>query len=83
MMDAGASYGAQVERGQVLMVLEDGRAQIESFSRPGMTTPPLRAPAGLEPATDDIVYFLLYPDGRGMILAIDPDPLRGDEYGTA
>lgn len=78
-MNEAAAYGAPIERGQVIVAFEDGRVQIESFSRPGIITPPLAATEGLELMIDDLVYYVLFGDGSGLVLARTPDNAGVDD----
>lgn len=64
-------YGAAIERGRIYAHTEEGYA-VESFDRPGLITPPLRAADGASFAQRDCVYFFMFDDGHGAILsAID------------
>ena len=61
-------YGAPIERGRVKDVTQEG-ARVESLSRPGITTPPIKAIQGTEVQADDTVCFFMFSDGKGMIIA--------------
>lgn len=61
-------YGACIERGRI-KTAEGGRYRVESITRAGITTPPLKPlfpERGYE--VNDLVYFFLFTDGDGMIL---------------
>lgn len=65
---AGRMYGAAIERGKILSV-ESGGYRIESYTRDGITTPPIPAMGGAAYSAGDRVYFFLFDDGSGAILA--------------
>ncbi|MDD3881888.1 MAG: hypothetical protein PHI27_06515 [Eubacteriales bacterium] len=60
-------YGACIERGAVVSVA-DGLYIVRSLTRDGIITPAIPAISGTYQA-DDTVYFFLFPDGHGAILA--------------
>ena len=65
MMKEG--YGAALERG-VIETIESGGYRVASMARRGITTPVIKSlEAGLK--IGDRVYFFLFPDGDGVILA--------------
>ena len=57
-----------MERGRVESVTEDGYT-IASWDRDGIVTPPIRPIDESTYAAGDAVYFFLFPDGTGRILA--------------
>lgn len=61
-------YGAVVERGKIIAE-EDGKYRVESITRDGITSLPLK-PMGTEETymVDDLVYFFMFPDGDGLII---------------
>ena len=66
-------YGARVERGR-LKGKQGERFTVESFCRPGIVTPPLKAIPACEEempvpyAVGDKVYFFVFADGGGAII---------------
>jgi len=65
---AGEAYGAPIERGQVVAKTGEG-LRIASYDRSGVITPPLPMMAGAEAETGERVYFFMFDDGRGMVIA--------------
>jgi hypothetical protein len=61
-------YGACIERGQVFEASEGGY-KIENLTRPGITTPPIPALHGGTFSIGEKVYFFLFDDGHGGIIA--------------
>lgn len=61
-------YGAAIERGRVMQITDEG-VRIASFCREGIVTPPLPVFRDVTISVDDTVYFFLFEDGAGMILA--------------
>lgn len=62
-------YGARVERGRILKITEQ-KYVVASLSRSGITTPPIPAmDAQAEYAAGDTVYFILFGDGHGCVMA--------------
>lgn len=62
-------YGARVERGKILKITEQ-KYVVASLSRSGITTPPIPAmDVQAEYETGDTVYFILFEDGHGCVLA--------------
>lgn len=62
--------GAMIERG-IVRAAADGRYTVESLDRPGVVTPPLGA-LGTH-AAGGRVYFCLFDDGCGLVLAAMTD----------
>lgn len=60
-------YGAKIERGRVISA-ENGAASVESMSRPGIVTMPLKAATGLELKPGMYVFYFMFLDGSGMII---------------
>ena len=83
-MKHGNAYGAIIERGEI-MGMEDGGYIVKSLSRMGVITPPIQAQEPIEKinagtdagfeieyrkyAAGDRVYFFMFDDGRGMVIA--------------
>lgn len=61
-------YGATIERGFIIEVCEDGY-KVKSYTRDGITTPALSAASGTAYEAGDRVYFFMFDDGNGAILA--------------
>ena len=62
-------YGAVIERGRIKASEENGY-RVMSYGRHGFLTPPLKAmDEGLLLEVGDMVYFFLFDDGTGLILA--------------
>ena len=61
-------HGAWIERGIVSEVCESGY-KVKSYSREGITTPAIPAASGAAYTVGDRVYFFLFDDGHGIILA--------------
>ena len=60
-------YGAALERG-VVETIESGGYRVASMTRRGIRTPVIKSlETGLK--VGDRVYFFLFPDGDGVILA--------------
>jgi len=66
-METNKGYGATIERGEIIGA-EDTGYLIASFSRHGLTTPPLAAINQSTYAVGDKVYFFMFDDGKGAIL---------------
>lgn len=64
--ESNSPWGAMIERGKITAAEADGYT-VESFDRPGATGYGLKGPDGL--AAGNIVYFFLFGDGKGLILA--------------
>lgn len=62
------NYGATVERGIVKEVCAEGY-RVQSYTRNGVTTPAIPAASGAAYEVGDRVYFFVFDDGHGMILA--------------
>ena len=60
--------GAMIERGEVIGVGEEGYT-VRSFTRYSITTPELKPIDYSVYSVGDIVYYFLFPDGDGAILA--------------
>lgn len=60
-------HGAAVERG-VVETIESGGYRVASMTRYGITTPVLKS-LETDLKVGDRVYFFLFPDGDGLILA--------------
>lgn len=61
--------GALIERGAIEKI-EAGGYRVESITRPGISTPALKSlVAGETLVPGDQVYFFLFPDGDGLIIA--------------
>ena len=70
-------YGAPIERGAIVSI-EGNVYRIASYSRDGVTTPPIKAITDFDIYQDgvpvrrygagDKVYFFMFDDGNGMIL---------------
>ena len=60
--------GAVVERGIVVAACAGNTYIVESLDRPGIKSPPIGVTDG-DCAVDDIVHFVLYPDGSGKIIS--------------
>lgn len=67
-MDEKRAAAADIERGQITAA-EDGKYRVESYSRDGLTTPPIPAVGEGVYSVGDRVYFFLFDDGHGAILA--------------
>lgn len=67
-MGTTSYYGAVLERGEV-MEAANGKYRVESLTRIGITTPPLPALQGLSAQVGDRVYFYLFDDGTGILIA--------------
>lgn len=78
------AYGAMVERGEIMAILDEGYV-VQSLSRLGVITPPIPAQEMIvkitmdaenniqiehrKYAAGDRVYFFLFDDGKGMVIA--------------
>lgn len=60
--------GALIERGRVVSA-SDGLYVLCSLTRDGITTPGIPALNGNTYETGDTVYFFVFPDGHGGIVA--------------
>ena len=63
------NFGAQIERGQIETVTGDNRYKVASNSRDGIITPALPSIGGATYTVGDHVYFFMFDDGHGAILA--------------
>ena len=61
-------YGATIERGVIAEACEDGY-KIRSLTRDGIVTPALPSISGTAYRAGDRVYFFVFDDGHGAILA--------------
>ncbi len=62
-------YGALLERGAIDSI-QDRRYRVKSFSRDGVVSPPIKAINDSDAySIGDKVYFFMFDDGDGMILA--------------
>ena len=62
-------YGAQIERGRIEQITGDGLCKVASISRDGIITPALPSIGGATYTVGDYVYFFMFDDGHGAILA--------------
>lgn len=62
------NYGAIIERGIIAEVREDGY-KVHSYSRSGITTPAIPSASGATFKVGDRVYFFVFEDGHGAIIA--------------
>lgn len=61
------SKGAQIERG-IVVAARDSQYSVKSYTRPGIITPLMKSSvSGLEVGNQ--VYFFMFPDGDGLIIA--------------
>lgn len=61
-------YGARIERG-VITRQDDGRYIVKSYDRHGLVTPPIETINAQQFNAGDRVYFFLFDDGTGRIIA--------------
>ena len=61
-------YGASIERGEIAACGAGGYA-VRSYTRDGLVTPPLPALGNAAYSEGDRVYFFVFDDGHGLILA--------------
>lgn len=61
-------YGAVIERGEIIES-ENNLYVVRSLTRSGVTTPPMRAADGTTYRNGDRVYFFMFDDGNGRIIA--------------
>lgn len=61
-------YGASIERGVVSEVCEDGY-KVQSYTRDGIMTSAIASISGETYDVGDRVYFFVFDDGRGAIIA--------------
>lgn len=59
--------GAMIERGKIIHKKND-RYTVQSYSRQGITVENLPAMNGTTFNENDLVYFFLFNDGKGLIL---------------
>lgn len=67
-MDKTACYGASVERGVVIDITDDGYV-VRSADRDQVTTLPMKSLKDSHYTVGDAVYFFMFDDGNGMIVA--------------
>ncbi len=60
-------YGAQIERGRIKKLADNGY-EVESLERIGIVTPPIPTMGNKQYTVGDMVYFFLFDDGTGMII---------------
>ncbi|MBP3541811.1 MAG: hypothetical protein J6K72_08405 [Clostridia bacterium] len=60
--------GAMIERGEVAEVTPEGY-RVKSYDRDGVTTGVLPTAGGKTFAIGEKVYFFMFPDGKGLVLA--------------
>ena len=60
--------GAMIERGEIISALTEGY-KVKSFTRPGLITPMIPAITADPHSVGDLVYFFLFTDGHGAIVA--------------
>lgn len=60
--------GANIERGRIVEIIEASYTVL-SLTRDGITTPPIPAIGTQTYEAGDLVYFFLFCDGRGAIIA--------------
>ena len=63
-----APFGALIERGVITATSDDGYS-VESFDRKGVITPPITGISQETYSAGDRVFFFLFNDGHGKILA--------------
>lgn len=63
------SFGASIERGLIRQATDSGFI-VESYDRKGLTTPPIQAIWQKTYSAGDRVYFFLFDDGSGKIIAL-------------
>ena len=61
-------YGAVIERGEIIEI-ENNLYVVRSLTRSGVITPPMRAADGTTYRNGDRVYFFMFADGNGRIIA--------------
>ena len=61
-------YGAVIERGEIIES-ENNLYVVRSLTRSGVITPPMRATDGTKYHIGDRVYFFMFDDGNGRIIA--------------
>ena len=62
------SYGAKIERGVIVQEV-NGKYIVQSFDRHGLMTPPIETINAQQFNAGDRVYFFLFDDGSGKIIA--------------
>lgn len=61
-------YGAEIERGEIIEIQDDSY-RVSSLSRNGIVTPLLKGIGNEKYALNQKVYFFIFDDGKGRILA--------------
>ena len=61
-------YGAEIERGRIITAENDGYT-VMSYTRENIITPPIPAIGGATYIVGDRVFFFVFDDGHGAILA--------------
>lgn len=61
-------FGALIERGEVLTA-EDAAYTVKSYDRDGVVTPPIPAIDNVNPDVGNRVFFFMFNDGSGRIIA--------------
>jgi hypothetical protein len=67
-MKGMGEYGARIERGEIAEAAE-GLYVVQSLTRDGIITPALPTMGGATYDVGDRVYYFLFDDGHGLILA--------------
>ena len=62
------NYGANIERGIIAEVCEGGY-KVQSLTRDGIMTPAIPSVSGTAYKAGDCVYYFVFDDGHGAILA--------------
>ncbi len=62
------NMGAMIERGEIIRA-EGARYKVQSFTRDGVVTPLIPATGDASYETGDMVYFFMFEDGYGLIIA--------------
>ncbi len=60
---------AMIERGKILTTNSSSEYKVVSLDREGIISPPIKAIGNTEYEPNDLVYFFLFADGTGAILA--------------
>lgn len=61
-------FGANIERGVITEIGDDGY-KVQSYTRDGVITPAIPSTSGATHKVGDRVYFFVFDDGHGAILA--------------
>lgn len=62
------NMGATIERGEIIRTEKAGYS-VRSFTRDGVVTPLIPASGEANYANGDLVYFFMFEDGHGLIIA--------------